>query len=207
MTLDQEHMLECPFCGFDHVHFDVESERLDRGHQAALVFWCEGCGGRWRRMWTEHKGQVFAYLHDMRTPAIDVSKCDSPIEELMLRALASVAIRDGHVLLGEGWCSVPGLTDPPPEWLTVAQQVKIPPYRADFVLRATKQELSSRLVVECDGHAFHERTKAQARRDKKRDRKLLAAGYPTVRFTGSEIHADADACATEVIALVRSRLP
>jgi Protein of unknown function (DUF559) len=67
-------------------------------------------------------------------------------------------------------------------------------YRADlaFVGKHT------RLIVEADGHDFHERTKAQARHDKSRDRALQAAGWRVMRFTGSEIYADANRCAHEV---------
>lgn len=43
------------------------------------------------------------------------------------------------------------------------------------------------LAIECDGHDFHEKTKEQARRDKSRDRLLMANGIHTIRFTGSEV--------------------
>jgi hypothetical protein len=55
-----------------------------------------------------------------------------------------------------------------------------------------------KVVVECDGHEFHERTKEQARADKSRDRELTAMGYTVLHFTGSEIHADPWKCAREV---------
>lgn len=54
------------------------------------------------------------------------------------------------------------------------------------------------IVVECDGHDFHERTKDQAQHDKARDRVFTAAGYRTLRFTGSEIHRNPIKCAVEV---------
>ena len=57
------------------------------------------------------------------------------------------------------------------------------------------------LVVECDGHEFHERTKEQAQRDKSRDREIMAAGFRTLRFTGSEIYRNAEKCALEVDAM------
>jgi len=56
-------------------------------------------------------------------------------------------------------------------------------------------------AIECDGFDYHERTKQQAAYDRSRDRELLIAGVPTLRFTGSEIHADAHRCAMDVIAL------
>lgn len=47
-----------------------------------------------------------------------------------------------------------------------------------------------KIAAEVDGHEFHERTKAQATRDKQRDRDLTADGWVVVRFTGSEIYSD-----------------
>jgi very-short-patch-repair endonuclease len=72
-------------------------------------------------------------------------------------------------------------------------QWKFGEYTADFMLMSHFSE-TVRVVVECDGHEFHERTKAQARHDKKRDRAMVAAGLIVVRFTGSEIWADPEAC-------------
>lgn len=67
------------------------------------------------------------------------------------------------------------------------------------------------IIVECDGHEFHEKTKIQAARDKKRDRVLQSKGYNVFRFTGSEIYNDAISCAYEVyesmIAAVDKQVP
>ena len=61
-------------------------------------------------------------------------------------------------------------------------------YRVDFLLRyrvvlpkfedgilVRDVESDKQMIVECDGHDFHERTKEQASRDKERDR-LPAVG-------------------------------
>jgi len=72
-------------------------------------------------------------------------------------------------------------------------------WRVDFLLRGQIGQSSALLVVECDGHDYHERTRAQARRDRFRDRSLQAAGYTVLRFTGSEIWAAPDACACQVM--------
>jgi very-short-patch-repair endonuclease len=76
--------------------------------------------------------------------------------------------------------------------LIFTNQLILLKYRVDFAFEAQK------LIVECDGHDFHERTKEQATRDKRRDRDLLKLGWRTIRFTGSEIFKDPDACAKEV---------
>ena len=72
--------------------------------------------------------------------------------------------------------------------------VSILTYRADFVLEL---DLHRRLVVECDGHDFHDRTKQQAAYDRARDRELLQLGFTTIRFTGSEITHSPERCADE----------
>jgi very-short-patch-repair endonuclease len=99
----------------------------------------------------------------------------------------------------------------------VLPQFSIFRYRTDFLCvasyfdverhdssKALKTEL---LVVECDGHDFHEKTKFQAKRDKKRDRDLLAAGLPVMRFTGSEIWNDAYGCCEKITGYFGEFLP
>lgn len=77
------------------------------------------------------------------------------------------------------------------------------PYRVDFMVSVPCPNGDTALfAIECDGHDFHERTKEQALRDRSRDRTLLQAGIQTLRFTGSEIWADAGRCADEVLAFI-----
>ena len=111
--------------------------------------------------------------------------------------------------------------------LTITPQAQLGEYRVDFLLvhenieteypKEAQEELSEDtiaiikpelgvhtriqkdLIIECDGHDFHEKTKQQATRDKRRDRILQSLGYKVFRFTGSEIYNDAMGCAFEVI--------
>jgi len=101
---------------------------------------------------------------------------ESPIEVAMLMALS-------HALKAHG------------DHITFKAQEVIGRFRVDFLLECD----GVRLVVECDGHDFHERTKKQAARDRSRDRWLLSQGIPVMRFTGSEIYADVLTCAREAI--------
>jgi hypothetical protein len=104
---------------------------------------------------------------------------------------------------------------------TFEPQRRFGPYKADFAITFLEPEKDpggsgiytyddmphcycARLVVECDGHDFHDRTKEQAARDKKRDRILLTNGWPVARFTGSEIHADVGRCAEQVIQILHA---
>lgn len=89
----------------------------------------------------------------------------------------------------------------------VTCQQKVGPYRLDFRLRCAKAHGPREewrwlnIAVECDGHDFHEKTKAQAQRDKARDRYLVSAGYRILRFTGAEIWNDPVGCADQVFDL------
>jgi very-short-patch-repair endonuclease len=77
-------------------------------------------------------------------------------------------------------------------------------YRIDFALRLPKYRFQY-LLVECDGHDFHERTKEQAARYRAKDRYAQHMGMPILRFTGSEIHKDAGACAFQVLDFIAER--
>jgi very-short-patch-repair endonuclease len=99
-------------------------------------------------------------------------KVSSPIERIMLIAL----------------------TDEFEQWeprMTIEYQKKIDKYIVDFLLTYDSSENGIvKIIVECDGHDFHERTKEQAAHDKKRDRYFNERGYIVLRYTGSEIVRD-----------------
>lgn len=113
--------------------------------------------------------------------------CQSPVEEMLAIALWSKAPRRG-----------PDATN------GVRAQVEVGPYRADFVIHYTSHTAGTKadLVVEVDGHDFHEKTKEQASRDKARDRFFLGEGFQVARFTGSDVYRDPFGCAEEAWNLV-----
>ena len=88
-------------------------------------------------------------------------------------------------------------------------------YGTDFVRPQTSEAISKhewqeirvdkKMIVECDGHDFHEKTKEQARRDKGRDRNLQSLGFPVYRYTGSELYADVYRSATEIVRVLTGR--
>jgi len=131
-------------------------------------------------------------------------KCESPIEVKFLDALLQIAPCHGLPIayrsedlaqLFYGREITYDLYICPQYELTLQKK-----YRTDFYLITKERHKSGNraVIVECDGHEFHERTKEQARRDKARDRDMAANGYTVMRFTGSEIHADAKECADQV---------
>lgn len=136
-----------------------------------------------------------------------IEKCESPIEELLLTALYINHDINPYRIVFMGKCETPYLNSNGQE-VFVYQQSKVGDYRVDFLIHdcSVPPEVARPrwIIVECDGHDFHERTKQQAQRDKKRDRYLQSLGAKVLRFTGSEIWADPQACAQEVLSHLRA---
>ena len=87
-------------------------------------------------------------------------------------------------------------------------------HRADFLITLAEQApdfehmrgefpgwkvVESKIVVECDGFDFHERTKEQASKDHARDRSMQSMGYKVFRYTGADIWKEVFVCAEEII--------
>jgi very-short-patch-repair endonuclease len=138
---------------------------------------------------------------------------DSPIEKLFFTALQYQVWRNvseysrfvvvdtaEDETLSKGWqhnIDVPSLI--------IRPQAQLEGWRVDFLIHAYDFARKGgpkgwrRLIVECDGHDFHERTKQQAAKDRSRDRHVQLSDYSVLRFTGSEIYKDAWGCADQVI--------
>ena len=120
---------------------------------------------------------------------------ESPIEQMFLIALRLVA----EVNLVE---MTIGKIDPTgnPEF-TVERQHSVRNYRVDFAI----QHAQKVVVVELDGHAFHDRDERQRRYEKQRDRLMAAQGYVVLHYTGAEIVKDPCAAALEAFNLASGR--
>lgn len=137
--------------------------------------------------------ELALYLDIMRESA--ALKCESPIEVKMVEAIMVSDLVGLHTwpVIGQDEGVFVG------PCLGIYLQRRIGPYRPDIaIIYAPERDIYLRVIVECDGHEFHEKNKEQAARDKSRDRFLLGRGWPVLRFTGSEIHRDAAKCAQEV---------
>ncbi len=123
--------------------------------------------------------------------------CESPIEKILLADLMFCGF-------GYGWPPHPVYKSD--ETINVSRtagaispQYPVGRYHVDFAVFVENFHGDIlRIAVECDGHDFHEKTKAQAARDKKRDRFLQTEGWRVLRFTGSEIFNRSAECACEV---------
>lgn len=72
--------------------------------------------------------------------------------------------------------------------MVIIPQARIYPYTVDFLVLADFSD--DKIIIECDGHDYHEKTKEQSKHDKERDRFLTSQGYKILRFSGSEIYND-----------------
>lgn len=86
----------------------------------------------------------------------------------------------------------------------IACQAKIGKYRVDFLL--TQKGIGPKnyqpVVVELDGHAFHDKDKRQRSYEKARDRFLVRSGYRVLHFTGSDVVKDPFAVSYEALELL-----
>ena len=147
-----------------------------------------------------------------------LKQCESPIEDRFLSGLLGVGIQYGvetqiYSHAQSKWFVIDD--DCRAEYFKITPQWKIGHKRIDFHIeygawRGWDKEQpvfdTACLLVECDGHDYHERTKEQAKKDRSRDRQLQVAGFDVFRFTGAEIHADAFGCAEEIHDYFRAKV-
>lgn len=128
--------------------------------------------------------------------------CESPIEVLMLAGLISIGFGYADKLNAVvPYDAVERINAAALKRHVIVPQMVIPQfnYRADFFISLdTNGSKRIGLFVECDGHDYHEKTKEQAARDRKRDRDLQSLGMNILRFTGSEIYNDFNRCLVEL---------
>lgn len=117
--------------------------------------------------------------------------CESPIESMLGAAVLEMFERAGQTLT---LCKNDRLESAPSGFLFVPQ-FRWGYYRSDWAIVVAKP--LSALLIECDGRDFHCSPEQRAH-DAKKDRAALDRGYLTMRFTGSEIFRDADACALKI---------
>lgn len=127
--------------------------------------------------------------------------CESPTEEILLAAAAwSVGLKGWEIPFI--WPS-PSLPVPTHFDVVIVPQQPISSYRADLAIQAKRM----RLVVEVDGHEFHEKTKEQAAKDKRRDRDLQQEGWNVFHFTGSEVWRDPFGCCEAINKFIQREMP
>jgi very-short-patch-repair endonuclease len=117
--------------------------------------------------------------------------CESPIESMLGAAILEMFERANVRLT---LCKADRL-EGAPAGLLLVPQFRWGYYRSDWAIVVAKP--LSAILIECDGREFHSSPEQKAH-DAKKDRAALDRGYLTMRFTGSEIFRDADACALKI---------
>ena len=134
----------------------------------------------------------------------------SPIEHLFYIACHVLCAAHHEEINPDPFLTDDNKVDYPPGFFVVPQ-VEIGSYRVDFVItqnkkpspyRKTPLPIYAPVIVEVDGHAFHDKNKEQRAREKTRDRFLVKEGYKVLHFTGSEVNADPFKVAFEALSLV-----
>jgi very-short-patch-repair endonuclease len=144
----------------------------------------------------------FRWADDITVEAVE-SGISSPIEQMFY--VACSALCAGHLVE----------LNPDPEYsngeakpgwgIYIHPQVKIGKFKADFVLSQHgigPEEFLSKVVVELDGHDFHDRNKYQRSYEKSRDRFFIKNGYRVIHYTGSDVVADPFKVAFEALDFV-----
>jgi very-short-patch-repair endonuclease len=171
-----------------------------------------------RPMVNQAARKIFQYLEQIGM------SLGSPIEAMFLAAfLITVKETENGVRVVTDYPLYGDRDDEYQFVINVEPQKKIGDFRVDFLLSvytelpdmermevnskgievAGCKRISTKLIVECDGHDFHERTKEQARNDKSRDRVLQSVGYKVFRFTGSELWRDPFRCAEQTLQAIQ----
>jgi len=125
-------------------------------------------------------------------------KIKSPIEKLLFIALKSIQ-RFNYIDNFEA--------DSPNHvyryGLTYEPQFKIGKYTVDFKIQyhysLNRTLMSKTIIVECDGHEFHDKNKEQRKYEKERDRFIVKQGYKIFHYTGSEIFNNPLDIAVEIL--------
>lgn len=137
-------------------------------------------------------GGVFAKVVDRAAASVLASgDADSPIETI-LGAAVILYFRDAGKPLT---LCAPAEIDGATGRLLFVPQFRWSIYRSDWAIYNPKT--SGAMLLECDGKDFHS-SEDQKAHDQKKDAAAHDRGYLTMRFTGSQIHRDADGCAQKV---------
>lgn len=74
-------------------------------------------------------------------------------------------------------------------------------YIVDFYFEkdeyVNKFNTNKKIIIECDGYEFHQKTKEQVKHDNEREYDLKMAGYEIIRFSGSQIYNEPFKCAED----------
>jgi len=160
-----------------------------------------------KRIWIDSSRYVGAMEEE--SASIDmfdvITALDSPIEQMFYCALVATArVNAWKVITSHTEYQDPAKyirRDSERHSVWCWPQSKIGNYRADFIVHLVDGPSSGPVVVELDGHQWHDRDEKQRRYEKTRDRDMQRLGFRVARFTGAEIFADPYKAAVDVLRL------
>lgn len=122
----------------------------------------------------------------------DVQYCNSPIEIIL--SIALNIITEGKLYF-----------EP-----QVEIQTKNKKYIVDFYIESDSCinkfiKKDFKLIIECDGYNFHQKTKKQVDYDNQREYDLKMEKYEILRFSGSKIYNEPIKCAEEILEYIREK--
>lgn len=90
-------------------------------------------------------------------------------------------------------------------------------YYADFMFKADEyltklilgkeiRNYNYKLIIECDGYEFHQKTRQQVQKDNEREYDLKMAGYEILRFSGSQIYNEPLKCAEDTYNYIMKKI-
>lgn len=180
---------------FKKFTYDVWENELDKGKKLSDCF-VDIVG-------TQIYGDTCDYEYGLFESVLD---CESPMEQLLAIEMERLGIHEianfnpfvmVNEFLNQGEINIEGKT-----------------YYADFLIGVSyfkkvgskfEFDFSKNIVIEVDGHDFHQKTKEQVEHDNKRERALQKAGYEVIRFSGTEVYHKAYKCANEVLSFILSK--
>lgn len=150
------------------------------------------------QMWIELRDEkidkrLFNVAYDFEV----YEQCESPIEIIFAYYWDRYYLENG--------VQISGAQLYPQETITIDNGKN---YRVDFLIEYFRlvgdtidgvKELCDTVIVECDGHQFHEKTKEQVNRRNQRDYDLKMAGYDVIHFSGSELYNNPQECIQKVV--------
>lgn len=134
-----------------------------------------GFWGLYRDSQNALKSVLWHYIIDQTDFDSTLEICESPIEKLFFTAASESSAF----------------------YYQLIPQYQIDRYRVDFAIPEFE------IAIELDGHEYH-KTKEQRTNDASRERYLESLGWRVIRFTGSEVYKDSQACVEEAIKLINS---
>ena len=136
-----------------------------------------------------------------------VINTDSPIEQMMFKEF----MRNPNIImcLKDEMFSKTGIAGC---GIFAQAQVGVGAYSADFMIRVVGFDRSHKVwppnvdvmfAVECDGKAYHS-SPEQIEHDRRRDNFFKKQGLDTLRFSGAEIHHNAEYCVDGIVDYARN---